>query len=434
LQNLLYLIAALFLVALNGFFVAAEFSLVKLRHTQATALAEIHGWRGRTLLNVHSHLDAYLSACQLGITLASLGLGWIGEPAFAALLDPLFARASLEPETAHLVAFVVAFTIISFLHIVLGELAPKSLALRRPERMSLWTSAPLFAFYWLMYPAIWLLNASAILILRLFGMEHADEHAQSFSRDELKLILHGRRGIRDGGEEITMMSHALELPELVVGDLLRTREQLASLHEGMSQEDILAEFQRSQFSRYPWFDEDEEHVLGVLHAKDLLQAIAGGKRIGAVRPLLRPAIVTALDTPIFEVLRQFKGGQSSIALGREDSGRIAGFLTLSDIVQVIIGDVRDEMRRHAGDGIQRAADGSFTIDGGIPIYRLERLLDREIAAPEDINSVGGLITSRLERLPQEGDTLRFPEGFSLVVRTVKGPRATAISVLPNVAD
>lgn len=327
-------------------------------------------------------------------------------------------------------AFIVAFTIISFLHIVLGELAPKSLALRRPSSVSLWTAAPLFAFYWLMYPAIWV-NASAFLILRWFGLEHADEHAQSFSRDELKLILHGHRGIRDGGEEITMMSHALELPELVVGDLLRTREQLASLHEGMTQEEILAEFQRSQFSRYPWFDADDEHALGVLHAKDLLQAIAGGKRIGDVRPLLRPAIVTALDTPIFDVLRQFKGGQSSIALGREDSGCIAGFLTLSDIVQVIIGDVRDEMRRHAGDGIQRAADGSFTIHGGIPIYRLERLLDREIAAPDDINSVGGLITSRLERLPQEGDTLLFPEGFTLVVRTVEGPRATAISVLPH---
>jgi CBS domain containing-hemolysin-like protein len=278
-----------------------------------------------------------------------------------------------------------------------------------------------------MYPAIWLLNASAFMILRLFGLEQADEHAQAFSRDELKLILHGRRGISDGGEEITMMSHALELPELVVGDLLRTREQLASLHQGMTQEDILAEFQRSQFSRYPWFDEDDEHVLGVLHAKDLLQAIAGGKRIGDVRP----AIVTPLDTPIFEVLRQFKGGHSSIALGREDSGRIAGYLTLSDIVQVVIGDVQDETRRQGSSAVQRAADGSFTISGGIPIYRLERLLDREIAAPEDINSVGGLITSRLERLPQEGDTLRFPEGFTLVVRTVEGPRATAISVLPH---
>lgn len=433
-QNLLYVIAAFVLVALNGFFVAAEFSLVKLRHTQATALAEMHGWRGRVLLNVHSHLDVYLSACQLGITLASLGLGWIGEPAFARLLDPLFSAFAIDPETAHLVAFIVAFTLISFLHIVLGELAPKSLALRRPEQLSLWTSVPLFVFYWLMYPAIWLLNASANLTLRIFGLQHADEHSQSFSREELKLILHSKRGARDSGEEITMMSHALELPELVVGDLLRTRDQLACLHEGMTQEEILAEFQRSQYSRYPWFDAQEENVLGVLHAKDLLQAVAGGRRIGDVRPMLRPAIVTSLDTRVLEVLHQFKGGHSSMALGREDSGRIAGFLTMNDVIQVIIGDVQDDSRRSGNVGVQRGPDGSLTITGGTTIYRLERLLDREIAAPDDINSVGGLIAWRLERLPQEGDSLTFPEGFTLIVRRMEGPRATAISVLSRGPD
>src|SRR5690349_10935118 len=183
LQNLLYVGAALLLVLLNGFFVAAEFALVKLRQTQAATLADGHGWRGRLLADVHGHLDAYLSACQLGITLASLGLGWIGEPAFARLLEPLFARVGIGPETTQVVALVIAFTLISYLHIVLGELAPKSLAIRRPERYSLFTAAPLYAFYWLMYPAIRLLNASANRMLALFGLGAAghggDEHHYS---------------------------------------------------------------------------------------------------------------------------------------------------------------------------------------------------------------------------------------------------------------
>lgn len=429
-QNLLYLLAALFLVALNGFFVAAEFSLVKLRHTQATAMAEIHGWRGRVLLNVHSHLDAYLSACQLGITLASLGLGWIGEPAFAALLDPLFAMFSLPPETAHLVAFIVAFTIISFLHIVLGELAPKSLALRRPSGVSLWTAAPLFAFYWLMYPAIWVLNASAFLILRWFGLEHADEHAQSFSRDELKLILHANRATRDSGETFEMMSHALDLPELVAGDLLRTRDQLASLHDGQDVDDVIAEVRRTQYSRYPWFDAEGDTARGILHVKDvLLAAIDDGKVIDPAA-LLRPGIIVSLDTPLLDVLKRFRAGNTHMALVTEESGRVVGFFTLEDLVEVIVGDIEDDHRRTPGAAFAHAADGSFTIPGSLSIYRLERMLQREIDAPDEVNSVGGLIIHRLERLPAEGETLAF-DGFTLVVRAMSGAKAQAITVIPD---
>src|SRR5690606_17444763 len=187
LDNLLYIIVALLLVLLNGFFVAAEFGLVKLRQTQARALADAHGWRGRVLISVHQHLDAYLSACQLGITFASLGLGWVGEPAFARLLEPLFAHfGGVGADTLHVVSFVFAFTVISFLHIVLGELAPKSLAIRRTEPVALWTAAPLYAFYWIMYPAIRVLNASANATLRLAGVSVEQQHEARYSREELK--------------------------------------------------------------------------------------------------------------------------------------------------------------------------------------------------------------------------------------------------------
>ena len=432
LQNLLYVGAALLLVLLNGFFVAAEFALVKLRHTQAATMGEGHGWRGRILVNVHARLDAYLSACQLGITLASLALGWIGEPAFARLLDPLFARLGVGADTAQVIALLIAFTLISYLHIVLGELAPKSLAIRRPAQMSLWTAAPLYAFYWLMYPAIWLLNASANRMLRAFGLG-ANPHGEEaqYSREELKLIIHATRANR-AGEEYTMMKHALDLPELVVGDVLRTRDQLAALRDGMSEEQVLAEFRRSGYSRYPWFDADGGQVRGVLHMKDLLHVIAGGGAVGDLVALLRPPILLPLYTPVLDVLKRFRAGHTHLALGIEESGRVAGFFSLEDVLEVVVGDIEDEHVRGGAGSARVAADGSFTISGGTPIYRLERLLERDIDAPADVNSVGGLIIHRLERLPVEGETLAF-DGFDLTVRTMQGARAKVITVCPKTA-
>ncbi len=432
LVNVLYVSAAFLLVLLNGFFVAAEFALVKLRYTQAVGLAEGRGWRGEVLLSVHARLDAYLSACQLGITLSSLGLGWIGKPAFVSLLKPVFdSVGGIAPETADFISFVLAFTVISYLHIVLGELAPKSMAIRRPERMSLWTATPLYLFYWAMYPAIWVLNASANWMLRVFRLDKTEGHEHHYSSDELKLILHANRATRDTGEAFAMMSHALDLPELVAGDLLRTRDQLASLRDGMGQDAVIAEIRRSQFSRYPWFDESGDTARGILHVKDVLLAVAARGEIGDVRELLRPAIVVPLITPVLDVLKRFREGNTHLALVTEESGRVVGFFTLEDLVEIIVGDIADDHRNAPVAAHLRAADGSFTISGSLPIYRLERMLDREIDAPGEVNSVGGLIIHRLERLPSEGETLGF-EGFTLTVSMMKGARAQAITVRPTI--
>jgi CBS domain containing-hemolysin-like protein len=433
LENLLLVGAALLLVVLNGFFVAAEFALVKLRHTQATTLAASHGWRGRILINVHDRLDAYLSACQLGITLASLGLGWIGEPAFAHLLEPLLAKLGASPETTSLVGLVIAFTLISYLHIVLGELAPKSMAIRRPEAMSLWTAAPLYAFYWLMYPAIWVLNSSANAMLRAFGLDApgADEQ-HHYSRDELKLIIHAKRASR-AGEEYSMIKHALDLPELVVGDVLRTRDQLSALRDGMDLDEVLAEFDSTRYSRYPWFDADGEHVRGILHMKDLLHAMSGHGSAAEPTSLLRPPILLPLHTPVLDVLKRFRAGDTHLALGIEESGRVAGFFTLEDILEVLVGDIEDEHARVVGAPARVPPGTDFMITGGTPIYKLERLLERDIDAPADVNSVGGLIIHRLERLPAEGETLSF-DGFDLVVRSMQGARAKSILVHPKNAS
>ncbi len=227
-----------------------------------------------------------------------------------------------------------------------------------------------------------------------------------------------------------MMSHALDLPELVAGDLLRTRDQLGALHDGQTQDEVLAEIRSSQFSRYPWFDANFEHVRGILHVKDLLLAIAEKDEIEDMVPLLRPAIIVPLDTPVLEMLRRFRTGRTQFALVTEESGRVVGFFTLFDVVQVVVGDIEDEHRSTQADTPLRAPDGTMTIPGTMPIYRLERLLDRDIESPGEVNSVGGLIVHRLERLPTEGESLRF-DGFTLTVRSMHGARAEAIIVKPD---
>ncbi|WP_369937980.1 hemolysin family protein [Xanthomonas tesorieronis] len=426
--NLLLLALAILLVLLNGFFVAAEFALVKLRHTQAVGLAEHHGWRGRLLLNVHGHLDAYLSACQLGITLSSLGLGWVGEPAFAHLLQPLFDVLGLSEEAAHLSAFVIAFSVISFLHIVLGELAPKSMAIRRPERMALWTAAPLYLFYWAMYPAIWLLNTSANGLLKVLGWGEVEHTSHRYSREELKLIV-GRQQPAGGApdHDLTLMSHALELPELVAGDLMRSRDHLRAFRDGARADAVMAEFAESRYSRYPWFDRDGEEVLGILHMKDLLVEIAHGRHSDDLRALLRPANLIALETPVPLVLERFRIGTTHLALCVDEHGRILGYFTLEDLLEVVVGDIEDEHPHVVKDAPIRGADGTVLLAGSTSIFRLERLLGRDLNAPEHLNSVGGLIVHQLQRLPSEGEQLTV-DGHLFTVKRMAGHRIQAVTV------
>ena len=219
------LIGALFLVALNGFFVAAEFGLVKLRATRVKTLARKHGLRGRILGIVHGRLDAYLSACQLGITLASLGLGWVGEPAFAQLLGPLLDLIGVESErVVHLISLVFAFSLISFLHIVVGELAPKSMAIRQPEKVGLWVALPLYAFYWAMYPAIWVLNNSANAVLRLAGLGRPRQRRPLLDRraeaDPAQPPQHGRQSGPAGARHVQQrrVEHTRAFARLFVDD------------------------------------------------------------------------------------------------------------------------------------------------------------------------------------------------------------------------
>lgn len=428
-NNFLLVLLALFLVLLNGFFVAAEFGLVKLRPTRVKAIAKTYGWRGRMLAKVHHDLDAYLSACQLGITLASLGLGWIGEPAFADLLSPLLAALGVDsPQLVHGIAFFVAFFIISYLHIVVGELAPKSMAIRLSERVGLWTAPPLFAFYWLMYPAIWVLNHSANWLLRKFHLDIGHGHDAHYSAEELKLILRSSRADQDfTGDEWRMLAQALDFRDLEVADLMRPFNEAVTLSESDPFETSLEKIASQRYSRYPFLDA-EGNVKGVIHLKDVFIALHRQPAPSSLEPLLRPVQVVSPRLPATELFRRFRTGTPHFAVVAYDNAHPLGFITLDNLLGALVGEIRDEFRRSQNEW-SRLDDGSLIGKGSLPLFTLERALGIDIEE-SGVDSIGGLIMLQLGDLPEEGQRIPFAQ-FDAVVKKMNGPRIVLVRILPH---
>ncbi|WP_137817429.1 hemolysin family protein [Pseudomonas sp. 2FG] len=422
---------ALLLVLLNGFFVAAEFAIVKLRATRVEAIARKSGWRGQILRTVHNQLDAYLSACQLGITLASLGLGWVGEPAFAHLLQPLFESLGVgSPKVVHGFAFFTAFFIISYLHIVVGELAPKSWAIRQPEVLSLWTAAPLYLFYWAMYPAIWILNASANTVLRIAGQgEPGPHHEHHYSRDELKLILHSSRASDPSDQDMRVLASAVELGELEVVDWANSREDLVYLELNATLDQVFSLFRRHKYSRYPVYDEAAGDFVGVLHIKDLLlhlsllEMLPSALKLGE---LMHPLERVSRHMPLSSLLEQFRKGGAHFALVEEADGKVIGYLTMEDVLEALVGDIQDEHRK-AERGVLAYQPGKLLVRGDTPLFKVERLLGVDLDHI-DAETLAGLIYETLKRVPEEEEVLEV-DGLRIIVKKMKGPKIILAKVL-----
>jgi len=437
-ENTLLLLFALFLVLLNGFFVASEFAIVKLRHTRVEELRKLHGFRGRILSLVHQKLDAYLSACQLGITLASLGLGWVGEPAFASLLEtPLRLMGwDDDPETVHGIAFVFAFGTISYLHIVLGELAPKSAALRKPEALSLWTAVPLYLFYWAMFPFIWGLNASANWILRVAGLGEAGGHGHEvpYSNDELRMILHLSRAAadEDDNELNRMLAHTLELPKLHASDVMRNRRELVSIASDDSHAAVQRLLLLHRYSRYPYLDADSAEVKGVLLLKDIYPEGPGEDFHTRLKEHLLPIESVREDTPVAQLLRRFRVGAPHLAVVEDLDARVVGFVTMEDVLEAVFGEITDEHEKARASQInrepQRLEDGSVLVRGDTPLFKLERELGETIPESETLSTMTGLLMERLGRMPTLGSTIVIGEHTATVVK-MRGAQVESVRVV-----
>ena len=427
--NFLLVSIAFFLIILNGFFVAAEFGLVKMRATRVRTIAKTFGWRGRMLAKVHVNLDAYLSACQLGITLASLGLGWVGEPAFVALIEPLLVSIGVTSlKLIHGASFVVAFLSISYLHIVIGELVPKSLAIRMSERVSLWTSPALYMFYWAMFPAIWVLNKSSNLVIGLLKLKTKAGHESHYSTEELKLILRSSRPTDEfTNEEWKVLAQAIDFRELEVSDLMHPFNEVVALLEHESFNESMDRVVQHRFSRYPILDQDGI-VTGIVHIKDIFVAIRKNPAFEDMNSLAKPAQFITPNTNATDLFRRLqKGAPHFTIVGFENEPPI-GFITLDNLLSALVGDIRDEFKQ-ANSQWTKLDDGSLLGKGSLPLNTLERTLGIDIES-DDADSIAGLILWALEDLPKEGQRIPF-KAFDVVVKKMIGPRILLVRVYPK---
>lgn len=432
--NLFLIIIAALLVVLNAFFVAAEFGMVKLRNTRIASIKKTYGFRGNILAYIHQHLDAYLSACQLGITLASLGLGWVGEPAFAKLFVPVFELFDIaSPHTIEAISFAAAFISITFLHIIIGELIPKSIAIRQAETVSIWTAVPLYIFYWMMYPIIWFMNACANALLQLTTFGKKKMADTFYSTEELKLIFSS--SYKQGEltkEEKKILEHTLDLTELKVTDVMRPAEEMVALDINAPIQESLETVMKHRYSRYPLYDKTRENIVGIVHVKDIYSALFEKRPILNITMLMRPVLKVTRRLPAIDLLRKLRGGMPHFALvysSRDEN--LIGFVTLDNLLHVLVGRIQDEFHRTRDDWVKND-DGSYTMPGNASIYSLERALDIDIEAEElseDVDTLSGVILSRLETLPKVGERVQFQQ-FSLVVESMRGTRVIQVRIYP----
>lgn len=417
------------LVLANGFFVAAEFALVKVRASQLRPLVKKGkaSWRLRMALRVTQKLDATLSATQLGITLTSLGLGWVGEPFVAHRLEPVLRNWGVDnPATVQGVSFAIAFTIITFLHIVFGELGPKSLAIQRSKTVSLWTAGPLMIFYYAFLPAISALNGTANFFLRLAGLQAASEGEHGFSAEELEYVFSHARHPHPGDALINkLMVQSLRARSTTAEKIMRPREQVIAMWLDKPLAENLRTAQISGHSRFPVCDGSLDQVKGLLLVREWLWQISLLGADTPFAPLVRPVVKFELGTPLHTMIEEFRNSRSHLAVVLDPEGKLAGIITFEDVLEEIVGDIRDEFDIERGPVFARN-DHSILVSGGLTM----RELQAETGWPVEWNpgETVALWTQRhFGHLPKRDDKLTVGE-YRLTVVEASAERIRRVKV------
>ncbi|HVR35627.1 MAG TPA: hemolysin family protein [Methylomirabilota bacterium] len=425
------LLIVLGLVLLNGFFVAAEFAIVKVRDTQLSPMiVQGHRRAGIARRLVHN-LDAALSATQLGITLASLGLGWVGEPVFASLLEPVMEWMRIDsPEARHTIAFGVGFSVITFLHIVVGELAPKSLAIRKPLPTTLWIARPLQWFYRVTYPFIWALNHAANWLLRCFGIQPVGESELVHSEEELRLLVSATREHTGGtslGRDIVF--NAMTLRQRVARDVMRPRKQMVVLDMQSAMGRCLELAEKSRYSRFPLSEGgDVDHLLGVVHFKDLFAMRARASRGADLKPVARPLIYVPPTARLEKLLQLFLDRKLHMAIVVDEYGGTIGMVTLENILEELVGQIQDEFDQEVPLLVKKEED-VWEMSGELPLHELEEVVG-EALEEEGISTTSGWVTHRLGGFPKPGDVVRCGR-FELRVERMDGMRVESLTLKRN---
>ena len=425
----LMVVLALFLVALNGLFVAAEFGLVKIRSTQVDRLVREGRTSAGLVEKATKKLDAYLSVSQLGITISSLGLGWIGEPAFAHVLEPLLEPLGVPEGSIHVIAFAGAFATITFLHVVFGELAPKSVAIARAEGTSLFVAPFMRFFYYLFYPGIVIFNGTANAVVRLFGVPPASETEETHSEEELRILIEQstRQGVLDAGEE-HMLEAVFTLEDTRARQIMVPRPDVVALSSDARLDELVVAT-AGKHTRYPVFEGDsQERIVGMVHVKDLLETIKETRSLEAdvsARDLMRDVLIVPENRPVDALLKDLQKRGLQMAVVIDEWGSFEGIVTMEDIVEEIVGEIRDEFDEEEPH-VESLEDGSYAVDGRIPIGTVNEVVGSDFES-EDFDTMGGLVLGWLGRVPEVGDEVSVSEHV-LRVEEVDGPRVARVNV------
>lgn len=404
----------LFLVLLNGFFVAAEFAIVKVRSTQLSNLSGLSKNVTAAAKKVTSNLDGYLAATQLGITLASLGLGWVGEEMMTKIILTTFdaLHISIPASTAHKIAIPVAFFCITVLHIVFGELAPKSIAIRKPASTTLLVAIPLQIFYIVFRPFIWLLNGLANFLLRMIGIPPAKEQ-DIHSEEELKLIIaESQEGGAIEETERELIHNVFDFDDRRVKGILTHRKDIIALDAAMPFDELVDKVIMEGYSRYPVYNNSIDELIGVIYTKDLVKGIHE-KTVKAVKDILRPVFYIPDSMKIKVLLRNFQLNRQQLAIVTDEFGDTEGLVTMEDVLEQLVGDIQDEHDQEQPI-VQQVNDQTFIVDAHQNIEEINEYLPKPLPASDHYDTLSGLIAYYHGSIPTEGEVLQV-EGYQLTI-------------------
>jgi CBS domain containing-hemolysin-like protein len=424
------LLLALFLLAANAFFVAAEFALVKSKGFRIDNLAKEETFGAELTQRMLMHVEAYLACCQLGITMASLGLGWVGEPTVSALLTPILVPLGMPQGALHVTSFLVGFLVFSALHIVLGEQVPKTLAIRQPEPVAMWIAYPLHATYWLLYPLNWALNNASRGVLRLLGVQEAP-HTEILTDTELAGLVEVSAEHGEVEEkQAEYINNLFRFGELGVVDVMVHRTNMYSVDVDEDPAKVVDAVMSGPHTRVPIWEKDPENIIGTVHIKDAIRAVkaAGGDASKVdIRAIMAKPWFVPDTTSLNDQLSAFLKRKAHIALVVDEYGEVQGLVTLEDILEEIVGDIADE-HEVTVTGVRPLPDGSINVDGSVPIRDLNRVTGWEL--PDDqANTIAGLVIHEARIIPEVGQAFTF-HGYRFQVLRKNKNRVTALRITP----
>ncbi|MCR2821585.1 hemolysin family protein [Lederbergia panacisoli] len=409
------------LIVLTAFFVATEFAIVKIRSSRIDQLLEEGKPGAKAAKHVTTHMDEYLSACQLGITITALGIGWLGEPAIMSILKPILDKWQIGASASKIISVVISFSVITFLHVVVGELAPKTVAIQKAEMITLLFARPITWFYKIMFPFIWLLNGSARLMVKMFGLQPVKEHEESHTEEELRIILSDSYKSGEINQtELTYVNNIFKFDNRIAKEIMVPRTEMISLSTEDDIHEWMKVIKKEKLTRYPVYEGDKDNIVGIINIKDILMAQiknTGPESKMKITQFLKPVILVIDAIPIHDLLVKMQQERTHMAVLLDEYGGTSGLVTVEDIIEEIVGEIRDEFDTDEIAEITKIDEDHFSFSGKVLVHEVNDLLGTELS-DEEVDTLGGWVLSKNFDI-SEGECI-YSDGFQFTVKELDG--------------